>query len=327
MDSKTSQVILATGELCPQSELNPGMMLLGANSEYKMLMRLKTSSVPAFEVTQKRGVPFLVGFDQKICLASKAKESLTLNAGDYTEFSKTRQQDFSLQKAILEFPSADLPLDPYFFGLLLGDGSFRCVPIKLTTPDAEIIDVLYEIAARYQWPVSINHLKNNLSDSYCFKRAVASRHSLKEIIASLGLFNHKSNIKFIPKQYLCADRTTRQALLAGLLDTDGSLCNNHYDFATSSNQLANDVAFLARSLGFAVSENRHPKTRGCVARLYIHGDFSETPIRIKRKIAKPRHHLIPERFKIKPVGIQEIQYLDVDSYLLSDCTVRVGGAI
>jgi hypothetical protein len=28
--------------------------------------------------------------------------------------------------------------------------------------------------------------------------------------------------------------------------------------------------------------------------------------------------------QIKPVGIQEIQYLNIESYLLGDCTVRIG---
>jgi hypothetical protein len=144
----------------------------------------------------------------------------------------------------------------------------------------------------------------------------------------LGLLwgNRNSSTKFIPKQYLFADKKSRQALLAGLLEADGHLAIKYYDFKTSSPQLADDVAFLARSLGLTVFENRNPKTSGCAARLYIHGDFSKIPIRIRRKISIFSKRYF-ERFTIKPAGIQDIQYLDIESYLLGDCTIRIGDHI
>jgi hypothetical protein len=254
---------------------------------------------------------------------SKTKEPLLLPAKDYVDFSKNLQQKFSLAKATLDFSEKELPLDPYFLGLLLGDGCFMKAPIKLTTPDAEVIEALHKIAAKYKWPVSVYHKKNYLSDDYNFKEAPQVLPSLKDIFLFLGLFNHKSPTKFIPRQYLCAGKTARQALLAGLLDTDSYLAVRHYDFWTSSPQLADDVAFLARSLGLTVFENRKPKTPGCVARIYIHGDFAEIPIRIRRKISLFSKRYF-EKFNLNPAGIQEIQYLDIESYLLGNCTIRIG---
>jgi hypothetical protein len=142
----------------------------------------------------------------------------------------------------------------------------------------------------------------------------------------LLLGTNKSNKKFIPKQYLFADKISRQAFLAGLLDTDSYLATRFYDFKTSSPQLANDVAFLARSLGLTVIENRNPKSRGCAARLYIRGDFSKIPLRIHRKISR-LSKICLERFTVKTAGIQDIQYLDIESYLLGNCTVRIGDSI
>jgi hypothetical protein len=254
MNTNTGQVILATGELYPKFELKPGMMLLGADSQSHELKGVAIRRVPSFEVKPQKSEPFLIGFDQKIFATSRTGVPILLNAKDYVEFSKNRQQKFSLSKATLDFSETELPLDPYLFGQQL---------------------------------------------------------------------NHKSSTKFIPKPYLFADKKSRQALLAGLLDADGSLCFRHYDFLTSSHQLADDIAFLARSLGFAVFENRKPKTPGCAARLYIHGEFSKIPVRIKRKINRLSKRYV-EKFSVKPVGIQEIQYLNIESYLLGDCTVRVG---
>jgi hypothetical protein len=323
MNSIVSQVILATGELCPKFELQPGMMLLGAESQPLILKGIETRRAPAFEVKPRKSEPFLVGYDQKILAISKTKEPLLLPAKDCVDFSENLQRKFSLAKATLNFPEKELPLDPYFLGLLLGDGCFRETPIKITTPDSEIIEAIYENAARYKWPISVNHLANNLSDHYRIKRPQKGQKSLKGIVVSLGLFNRKSPAKFIPKQYLFADKKSRQALLAGLLDTDGHLAVRYYDFSTSSPQLADDVVFLARSLGLTVFENRKPKTSGCVVRLYIHGDFAEIPIRIRRKISLFSKRYF-EKFNLKPAGIQEIQYLDIESYLLGNCTIRIG---
>jgi hypothetical protein len=247
-----------------------------------------------------------------------------LTATDYAEFSKRFQREFTLAKDTIDFAESALPLDPYFLGLLLGDGSFRCTPIKLTTPDIEIVQALNEFSEKYEWPVSVYKKPNNLSDDYYFKRAETGK-SLKQIIVSLELYDHKSNTKFIPKQYLYADKRSRQALLGGLLDTDGYLSFRHYDYQSASFQLANDIAFLARSLGFLVVERTLVRIGRTLARLYIHGDFSEIPIRIKRKICRYKQNIYHERFAIKPAGINDIQYLDVDSYLQGDFTVRIGG--
>jgi hypothetical protein len=258
MNRIVSQVILATGELYPKFDLKPGMMLLGAESQPLTLKSVETRKVPAFEVMPQKSKSFLIGLDQKILATSKTNEPLLLPAKDYVDFSANLQQKFSLAKATLNFPETELPLDPYFKGLLLS--------------------------------------------------------------------NCKSNTKFIPKQYLFADKKSRQALLAGLLDTNGYIAVKYYDFKTSSVQLANDIAFLARSIGLTVFENRNPKTLGCVARLYIRGDFSEIPIRIHRKVSISSKRYF-EKFTIKPAGIQEIQYINIESYLLGDCTIRIGDRI
>jgi hypothetical protein len=116
MNNITSQVILATGELCPKSELKPGMILLGADSRPQMLKGVQTRRVPAFEVIQKCGSSFLIGFDQKLCMTSWRGEKLVLNASDYAEFSGYRQSKFRLTKEVLRLPEAKLRLDSYMLG-------------------------------------------------------------------------------------------------------------------------------------------------------------------------------------------------------------------
>ncbi|MDR3327419.1 MAG: hypothetical protein LBT04_04740 [Prevotellaceae bacterium] len=324
MNKISSQVILASGELYQKSSLQPGMKLLGADSQTYELKSVAIRHIPAFEIKPAKSESFFVGFDQKIFATSKTQEPMLLKAADYKELPLSFQKNFSLAKTQIDFPKKDLPLDPYFLGLLLGDGCFRSVPIRLTTPDEEIVQSLYEFSVKYQWPVSVDYLQNNKSNSYRFKLPPKENPSLKQIISNLGLFNHKSNTKFIPKSYLYSDKTSRQALLAGLLDTDGSLQNRSYDYQSASFQLAGDIAFLARSLGLLAIERVSRRTWGPVARLYIHGDFSEIPLHVKRKISKQKSKPFQEKFTLNSAGIKEIQYLNIESYLQGNFTVRIG---
>ncbi|MDG4794691.1 replicative DNA helicase [Micromonospora sp. WMMD1082] len=65
------------------------------------------------------------------------------------------------------------------------------------------------------------------------------------------------NNKHIPQRYLRASEDQRRALLAGLLDTDGTVAPaGHVQYTTTSARLAEDVYELIVSLGYRCSVNR-----------------------------------------------------------------------
>jgi replicative DNA helicase len=71
--------------------------------------------------------------------------------------------------------------------------------------------------------------------------------TLSPILRRLGVLNNKH----IPMQYLRANRDQRMALLAGLLDTDGTVNRTgSVQFTTTSSRLAADVRELIVSLGY-----------------------------------------------------------------------------
>ena len=66
-------------------------------------------------------------------------------------------------------------------------------------------------------------------------------------LCALGLLRNKH----IPTIYLRSSEQQRRALLAGLLDTDGTVSHTGaIEFTTTSPRLAQDVFELACSLGF-----------------------------------------------------------------------------
>lgn len=137
----------------------------------------------------------------------------------------------------------DLPLDPYVLGCWLGDGSATAGAI--TSMDQEIVDAV--VAAGF--PItSVQRKQDNRASTYHFR-------TLRPILRALGVWG----AKHIPHAYLWASADQRLALLAGLLDTDGTIDKSGgVDFVNTNRALTEGVAHLARSLGYkaAVREGR-----------------------------------------------------------------------
>lgn len=123
--------------------------------------------------------------------------------------------------------------DPYFIGVMLGDG---CVTssITLSTPDKEIVDY---VSSRYQ-------VRKVGKLGYSFS-------GMRPLFDSLNLMGTRSGTKFIPTQYLYGDIEQRKSMLAGLMDTDGYVSANgmSVEFDTASPHLRDGVAQLVHSLG------------------------------------------------------------------------------
>lgn len=210
-----------------------------------------------------------------------------------------------------------LPLDPYFLGILLGDGGLSSGTPRITTPDEEIL-----AAVRALLPAGL-HLAKCGSIDYRISSGVKTKGT--EILASLGLIGAKSDTKRIPAQYLVAGIDDRHALLQGLLDTDGSPNGASAEFSTTSPKLAEGVKFLAQSLGgTARTVNRQTyytyngeKKPGLPSfRITVRLPVAFAPFRLRRKAEKirtrskyPVHRSI---VKVEPDGREECQCIRID---------------
>ena len=86
-------------------------------------------------------------------------------------------------------------------------------------------------------------------------------------------------------------------LLAGLIDTDGYYGCGCYEIFQKRRELSENIEYLARSLGFAVTRNCVIKTctngkNGPVSGVYykciISGELDQVPCKIERKKAHKR---------------------------------------
>jgi phage terminase large subunit GpA-like protein len=135
----------------------------------------------------------------------------------------------------IALPAADLPVDPYVFGLWLGDGSW----------DREAITCHENDLAGYGFSASDIISRDKRTPHILH---VSLGKPVRDGLKALGLLKAK---KRIPDAYLRASADQRLALLRGLMDTDGSAeARSRSEFTNTNWSLANGVRELATSLGF-----------------------------------------------------------------------------
>jgi len=137
-------------------------------------------------------------------------------------------------------------INPYILGALIGDGCMAdCVisegRVDFTTQDEEIRDRFI----RCGYDMSCKSHKGNGVYSY---RIYDSQ--LIECLKKHGMAGNHSQTHFIPNVYKYGTIDARIELMQGLMDADGYVDDRgHMSYTTTSKQLAEDVAFIVRSLG------------------------------------------------------------------------------
>lgn len=291
-----TRVLLYDGESCPVEEVRVGTQLLGPDSYPRTVLQLKRgfSEKPLVEVVPIKGNSFICNREHVLTLVNSETRKgpqgvFDVSIEEFLKFHKTLQTTLKLfrRPAVAHWKDSTLLLDPYFLGVFLGDGSFSYGNVAVSKPDPEIRALCFEQAR--VWGARIKEEGTPNNPSFFFREA----HILRTALGLLGLRDVQCGGKFVPTEYLRGSRETRSQVLAGLLDTDGSLVNNGYDFISKSQELSQGVVFLARSLGLAAY--LRPCHKGCQTgavgeyfRVSISGDCSGLPLRIPRKKAAPR---------------------------------------
>lgn len=145
--------------------------------------------------------------------------------------ASARQWEIPAQGAA-QFSARSLPINPYLLGVWLGDGGRMSGLI--TSADDE---AMAHIAA--------------CGDETRRRHGLSWRiPGLRKKLRELGILDRYSYQKSVPAPYLEASVADRAELLRGLLDTDGECTRGGVVvFNSTSRALAEDVVWLARSLG------------------------------------------------------------------------------
>ena len=146
----------------------------------------------------------------------------------------------------LDRPERELPLAPYAVGVWLGDG--HSAGARITTADPEII---VHLEADGLWVLPGTGLNHSLR----FPEHTTQHGTVQAALEALGVLGNKH----IPTAYLRAAEGQRRSLLAGLLDTDGTVApSGVVQFSVTSRRLAEDTRELIVSLGYRCSLTTKP---------------------------------------------------------------------
>ncbi len=182
----------------------------------------------------------------------------------------------------LEGGGADLPVDPYVLGAWLGDGHTAGNRITSETPEIPMYveargydvhprgNMLYSITLPPSKPTehaTCSDCGGSLTGAHTCAGCRSDHGTFTALLRKIGVLG----AKHIPLAYLRAPEQARRDLLAGLMDTDGTVVEGvgSCQFAVTDRRLADDVFELIVSLGYKCGRTsqavrgRRPETSTC----------------------------------------------------------------
>jgi len=194
-----------------------------------------------------------------------------------------RQWEIPIQGAV-DFEEPEIDIHPYFVGLWLGDGT-KGQP-QICKPFPELVDRLK----------SFGLTVSSKGDNH---RLLDSSHLFRTGVFLLG-----SDNRFIPENYKYNSIENRMELFRGLCDSDGEVHaqTGTIGYSTTSKKLADDVIWLARSLGCkaqlqpTVKKSWYPDENGnrvvckdCY-RVTINSPFNPFTLKHRKELYSPSEH-------------------------------------
>jgi len=324
-------------------DLRPGDLVFAGNGEPTRINKCKFyENAPSYRVTFDDGAYCDVSSGhlwsvkgrkerRKGVYSWRTLETIELhNLGAKRSNGKSRARQWEIpNQGAAQFPEAPVLLDPYIVGLWLGDGT-RMSP-RITKPYPEIFKKVRGIHKDTTWSDSATFTLRGLGPLF-----------------NDGVFTKHSYDRYIPEVYKYNSIENREALLEGLLDSDGEVHGSgSIGFSSTSKQLALDVLWLVRSLGgrakvqAKIKKGRYKGDDGALIdcrdsyRLTINLKWNPFTVRHKKekyKIEKQARYLKRWIDKIEEIpSIKKGMCIEVDNadglYLANDFIVTHNSAL
>lgn len=341
------KLLMADGTAMAVEDIHVGDKLMGSDGSPRTVLHRTEGNGQYFCVKPVKGDPFLVTGDHKLTLVrtnerkhpkhpcqTHGGEWIDVTVREWLSWSDNRKHLYKLVRCagidwFIGAQDENITIAPYFLGILLGDGYFGD-SISVTTAEPEVAEVIVREADKYGMHLRIVPA-GKAATYYLTCGLQMKQNPLLREIAALGLAKHTADVKFVPTLYKYAPRPVRLEVIAGLIDSDGYLTLNGYDYITKSKALAEDLAFMCRSVGLAAYISWCWKTWngkvGDYYRVSISGQCDRIPCRVQRRKSSERRQskdVLRTGFQITPDGYGPYIGFTVDGdnrYLLEDFTV------
>lgn len=320
---KGTPVLMFDGSTKPVEEVRVGDKLMGDDSQPRTVQTCGKGHGPLYRVRQKYGDDFVCNDAHILCLKHENGEILETTVEDYhAECERVAHNGRKWQgyKTGVDFASKPVPVDPYFLGLWLGDGSQYGPSVTVGSSDPEIGEFLTAYA--HSLGLHVTKTPGQGCEDFNLVNSQGRKNLLTESLKGLNLVQNKH----LPLLYLRNSVDIRRKLLAGLIDSDGTkMSTRGFCFVTSNKTIAGDVAWLSRSLGLRVKVEKYAYS-GPKWHVRIRGTVSQIPVLLPRKKSEDNRKHRSGRYKIKaePVGMGDYYGFTIDGngrFILGDFTV------
>lgn len=327
-----TEILMFDGTIKKVEDVVPGDLLMGPDSRPRTVLSTTRGVGPLKKITPTKGEPWVCNDKHILTLVEAGKDELyDIEITEFERLRDKRKYDRSrLVRTGVDFPIRQkLPLPPYLVGLWIGDGTTTSP--NITTADPEIVEYLFDVSKMLECQANLLTPKGGCNNVSLTTGAGSHPNHVWDALKENR--RDSDGVKHIQHKYLTANRQDRLELLAGILDSDGHLDTGCFEVTSKYKHLADQYAFLARSLGFAAYVKQKKASiksigyEGVAWRVSISGDVDQIPCKLPRKQAAPRRQrksVLRTNFTIEDIGEGEYAGFELDGdgrYLLADFTI------
>lgn len=331
---KGTKVVMADYSRKSVENIKVGDFVLGIDGTPQEVINTCKGVDDLYKVTQKMGIDYVVNSKHKIFFESRncgPNGRFLMTPVDFLNRPNNRIiTSYGLSCTGIDNPKKnDYELDPYYFGLWLGDGYSKnpnriIVNIK---DDQEIIDYLVSYYSSFDGGY-IDAVKDTheCCRIYCKKGYPRGKNPIIQQYKRLGLLGNKH----IPKEVFKSSMEYKLKVLAGIIDTDGCIKSKRlgksFEIEMSRANLIKEIGELAQICGLKVHYSERSKAPHFIKNHYtneshsysvtIKGDLNKIPTLLPRKqvFDKRCQHTCTTGIRVEPCGRGEYYGFTLKSY-------------
>jgi hypothetical protein len=346
------KVLMFDGSVKDAKDITAGDLLMGDDSTPRTVLSTNIGKSEMVRIIPARGQPWECNDDHILCVkrmwaGEKSRRRVgmvdELSVKEYLAKSPTWRKQRGLYSVGVEFPSHPVEFDPQIYGIWLGDGGTGRPIIHSDDREVEVNEFIASYFTRMGFNVRKAYYDNGTCASYMithgYNRGAGVENRFLNFVRESS-FGSGGKKRILPR-YLFNSREVRMRLLAGIIDSDGHAAGasvdgeikrnpTYFEISCSEDELTQDIAFLARSLGFKVTlKNRMVRCNNgklCPSwRINVMGDTQAIPTLRKKCFPKKlRMNSTCSGFDVQRIGVGDWCGFTLDGngrFLLEDFTV------
>lgn len=349
---KNTPILMYDGHIKMVQDIIVGDVLMGDDSTPRnvltlargkeMMYKVEYINTGDFYIVNKSHILSLYSIEQN---QNKNKQKTVVDI-PLTEYLKMQNHSESENtkslygyRVPIHFEEKPLEIDPYLFGYWIGNGySTGIIRLRLSFIIKYIVDL-------FKYKDKTMFLRYTGFNSEYQIQVISKDTNGTTNVFNNGIYIDKTkniNEKCIPHHYKCNSQKNQLELLAGIIDSYGSVGyhKNYYEIIEKNKRLIDDIVFLSRSIGLVVyirkisvrntkiqNQNQNQNDKLHYYKIKICGKILED-IPVKHPLNKIKKHRVQNylynRIKVTPIGNDDYYGFEIDGnrrFVLGDYTV------